>query len=98
MPEIKHYDNDELNHAFVYTNISDVHIAEDVTKDYITIYESTRREDLNDRIDLESIYIKRKHEKNRLTGQFLYLFYKVAENNKLLDSITLEPQEFEIRY
>ena len=32
MPEIKHYNNDELNHAFVYTNISDVHIAEDVYK------------------------------------------------------------------
>ncbi len=36
MPEIRHYDNDELNHAYVYTNISDVHIAEDIAKDYIT--------------------------------------------------------------
>ena len=95
MPEIKHYGNDELNHAFVYTNISDVHIAEDVTKDYITIYESARREDINNVIDLKSIYIKRKHEKNRLTRQFYDLFYKVAENHKLLDNIALEPQELE---
>ena len=93
MPEIKHYDNDELNHAFVYTNISDVYIAEDVTKDYVTIYESTRREDLNDIIDLKSIYIKRKHEKNRLTGQFYDIFHRVANNRELLDKISLKPQE-----
>ena len=44
MPEIKHYDHDELNHAYVYTNMEEVQIAEDVTKDYITIYDSTRRD------------------------------------------------------
>ena len=93
MPEIKHYDNDELNHAFVYTNISDIYIAEDVTKDYVTVYESTRREDLNDTIDLQSIYIKRKHERNRLTRQFSDIFHTVANNHKLLDKISLEPQE-----
>ena len=91
MPEIKHYDNDELNHAFIYTNISDIYIAEDVTKDYVTIYESTRREDLNDIIDLKSIYIKRQHEKNRLTRQFSDIFHRLANNRKLLDKISLKP-------
>ena len=95
MPEIKHYDNDELNHAFVYTNISDVHIAEDVTKDYITIYESVRREDLNDLINLKSIYIKRKHGKTRLTGEFNNIFYNIANETKLLDKIELKPQQIE---
>ena len=95
MPQIKHYENDELNHAFVYTNISDIHIAEDVTKDYITIYESVRKEDLIDTVDLQSIYFKRKHEKSRLTGKFTDFFYQAAENHKLLDNITSKPQELE---
>lgn len=43
MLEIRHYENDELNHAYVYTNIEEIQITEDVTKDYITIYESIRR-------------------------------------------------------
>ena len=97
MPEIQHYDNDELDNAYVYTNIEEVQIAEDIAKDYITIYESKRRDDLHDEIDLKSIYIKRKHEKTRLTKRFYDIFYKVAKDRKLLDNISLEPTELENR-
>lgn len=93
MPEVRHYDNDELNHAFVYTNISDIRIAEDVTRDYITVYESVRRASLYDVLDLKSIYIRRKHEKSRLTGQFYDIFLKTAKNYNLSDKIEREPQE-----
>ena len=89
MPEIKHYDKDELNHAYVYTNISDVHIAEDVTKDYLTIYESSRREELNDDVDLESIYIKRKHEKTRLNAAFRKIFATICDNQNLKKKILI---------
>ena len=95
MPEIRHYDNDELNHAYVYTNMEEVQIAEDVTKDYITIYDSTRRDKFYDEIDLKSIYIKRKHEKNRLTGKFYDIFYDVAYKSKLLNKITLDVQKIQ---
>lgn len=93
MPEIIHYQNDELNNAYVYTNISDIHIAEDVTKDYITIYESTRRNEIYDNVALKSIYIKRKHEKTRLTGKFSDIFYQIAKEYKLLNKISLDPPE-----
>lgn len=93
MPEIKHYQNDELNNAYVYTNISDIHIAEDIAKDYITIYESTRRNEIYDNVNLKSIYIKRKHEKTRLTGKFSDIFYEVAKKHALLNKISLDPPE-----
>lgn len=89
MPEIKHYDNDTLDHAYVYTNIGEVQIAEDVSRDYFTIYESKRSEDLNDDINLESIYIQRKHEKNRLNKEFYNIFSKVAKEYDLIKDISL---------
>jgi|APSaa5957512535_1039671.scaffolds.fasta_scaffold00674_40 type III restriction enzyme len=95
MPEIKHYDNDELNHAYVYTNIEEVQIAEDVTKDYITIYESVRRDDLNDDIDLKSIYIKRKHEKTRLNAEFRKIFSEVANKQRLVNKVSLDVSKLE---
>ena len=95
MPEIRHYDNDELNHAYVYTNIEEVQIAEDVTKDYITIYESIRRNDLNDAIDLKSIYIKRKHEKTRLNAEFRKIFSNVVNKQHIIDKISLNVPQLE---
>lgn len=95
MPEIKHYDNDKLNHAYVYTNIEEVQIAEDVTKDYITIYESTRINDLNDDIDLKSIYIKRKHEKTRLSAEFRKIFSNIANRQQFIDKISLNVLQLE---
>ncbi|MEM2159732.1 MAG: DEAD/DEAH box helicase family protein [Candidatus Nitrosotenuis sp.] len=97
MPEIKHYENEELNNAYVYTNIDDIHIAEDVTKDYITIYESARRDEIYANIDLKSVYIKRKHEKTRLTGKFTEIFLEVARKDLLSEKISLEPIELKNR-
>jgi type III restriction enzyme len=90
MPELKWYENSELNNAYVYTNISDIHIAEEIVKDYITIYESTRKNRIYDNVDLKSVYVKRKHEKTRLTGRFSDFFDSVAKERDLLNKISLE--------
>ena len=95
MPEIRHYDNDELNHAYVYTNLEEVQIAEDVTRDYITIYESIRREDLHDNIDLKSIYIKRKHGKTRLNAEFRKIFSNVVNSQHIIDKLSLNVPQLE---
>lgn len=91
MPELKWYENSDLNNAYVYTNISDIHIAEDIVRDYITIYESKRRDGIYDNVDLKSVYVKRKHEKTRLTGRFTDFFNDVAKEKNLLKKINLEP-------
>ena len=95
MPETKHYNNDELNHAYVYTNIEEVQIAEDVTKDYITIYHSARNNDLNDNVELKSIYIKRKHEKTRLNAEFRKIFSEVANKHHLVNKMSLKVPKLE---
>ena len=97
MPEIRHYDNDELNHAYVYTNIEEVQIAEDVTKDYITIYGSIRREDLNDDVDLKSIYLKRKHEKTRLNSKFREIFSAITNKQQFINKISLNVPQLKQR-
>ena len=89
MPEMKHYDGDGLNHAYVYTNIEEVQIAEDVAKDYITIYESLRRDDLVDDVDLKSVYLRRRHEKTRLNAEFYRIFPDIANKQHLANQIAL---------
>ena len=93
MPEIKHYDSENLDNAYVYTNIEKMKIVEDIVKDYITIYGSQRNNALYDQLDLASIYVKRKHEKTRLTGEFNRIFARVARDRKLMESVDLEPRD-----
>src|SRR5690606_31232374 len=37
-PTKGHYENDVLNMGYVYTNLSDIDIKEDVARSYVTIY------------------------------------------------------------
>ncbi|MEK6734324.1 MAG: DEAD/DEAH box helicase family protein, partial [Pseudomonadota bacterium] len=69
MPEFRHYEYNELNIGYVYTNLSDINITEELAKDYITIYEAKRREDLYHNIDLNSIYLIRQRERTRISGE-----------------------------
>ncbi|MEK6858355.1 MAG: DEAD/DEAH box helicase family protein [Nanoarchaeota archaeon] len=70
MPELKHYENDKLNRGYVYTNLSNIEIAEDIAKDYLTVYESKRNDVIYKNLQLNSIYLKRQREKTRLSGEF----------------------------
>ncbi len=95
MPEIRRYDNDELNHAYAYANIEEVQIAEDVAKDCITIYESLRRNGLDDPAGLKSTCMKRRHEKTRLNAGFRKIFSRVAHRQHLIGKISLEVTKLE---
>lgn len=91
MPEFKHYNNEILNKGYVFTNLTDVQIAEDIAKDYITIYESKRKNDIYKNIDLESVYFKRQRERTRLSGQFTRIFLDIAKKYKLSTKIDIKP-------
>ncbi len=41
-PDKGHYQNDTLNYGYVYTNLSDIEIKEDIARNYITVYTSKR--------------------------------------------------------
>lgn len=94
MPELKYYDGyPDLNKGFVYTNLPNITIAEDYAKDYVTIYESKRRNDIYRDLRLPSIYLKRQRERTRLSGEFVKIFSEVADSNHLRMRTRLVPSK-----
>ena len=92
MPELHHYDEDELNKGFVFTNLTDVQIVGDIAKDYITIHEAKRKEDYKE-IKLNSIHLKRQRERTRLSGEFSKIFLDVAKKDNLKEKLNKNPSE-----
>ena len=64
-PDKGHYKNEILNYGYIYTNLDNIEIQEDIAKSYITIYTSKRRAGYKP-INLTSYYSKRHREKTRL--------------------------------
>ena len=89
MPEHEHYKNTELNLGYVYTSLSNIGIAEDIAKEYITVFEGKRREDYKD-IDLTSYHSKRFREETRLSSDFVPIFFQAADELKLKERISLK--------
>jgi type III restriction enzyme len=89
MPEWHHYMNSELNLGYVYTSLSNIGIAEDIAKEYITIFEGKRRDDYKD-INLTSYHSKRFREETRLSSDFVPIFFNAADELKLKTKISLK--------
>ncbi|VVB58664.1 Type III restriction enzyme, res subunit [Candidatus Anstonella stagnisolia] len=92
MPELKHYENEMLNKGYVFTNLPKVEIAQDIAKEYITVYES-RRSSIYTNVDLPSIYLKRQRERTRLSGEFRRIFVNIAKRELIKPRINLKPKE-----
>ncbi len=93
MPELRYYNKGELNKGFVFTNLSNIEIAEDYAKDYITTSEAKRDNELYKEISLPSIFLKRQRERTRLSGKFITIFMNVAEETNLKRKITSTPSK-----
>lgn len=77
MPEAKHYDTDELNEAFVYTNLGEIRIAQDdESQKFFSIHPAHREQDYNP-IDLPSVYLSR-IDYGDITLSFRKLFFEEA--------------------
>lgn len=92
MPELHHYKNPDLNIGYVYTSLSDISIAEDIAKDYITVYESLRNEAVYKSIDLTSYHSKRFREETRLSPEFTKHFLDACHELDLEHKILLKPK------
>lgn len=90
MPEHHHYNTPELNVGYVYTSLSDIGIAEDIAKEYITVYEGKRRNDIYENLDLTSYHSKRFREETRLSSDFVPIFFKAAGELNLKSNVSLE--------
>ena len=96
MPEMKYYKEEELNKGFVFTNLPNIEITEHYAKDYVTISESKRDNSRYKNIELPSIYLKRQRERTRLSGKFIGIFMRVAEETNLKAKITTRPSKIVI--
>lgn len=95
MPELKHYDDDILNHAYVYSNIDTVKVAKEFSNDYFLLYTSTKRDDLDAKMRIDSVYVQRSHEKTRLTSEFTTLFKDIAQIRLPFNHINLNARPTE---
>ena len=94
-PDKGHYENEILNYGYVYTNLDNIEIQEDIAKDYITIYTSKRRFD--PKLSLLSCYPKRHREKTRLSPFFIEIFLKEAKKYGLKKSIDKKARKIDLQ-
>lgn len=94
-PEIGHYDNELLNNSYVYTNMADISINEDVSSGYITIHTSKRIKKYNP-INLSTVARQRLRERTRLNPTFTRFFIEAADNYELAKKIDLDKRDVNI--
>jgi len=96
-PDIGHYPIEILNHGFVYTNLANVEIKEDMARSYVTIYTSQRIKGYKE-IKLESAYRLRQREKTRLAPLFSTLFLEEAKRYNLEKKLEIKEQKIKTSF
>ena len=91
-----HYQTEDLNYGYVYTNLDNIEIQEDIAKNYITIYPSKRLPDYKS-IDLLSYYRKRYREKTRLSPLFIEIFLQEAKKYRLKTKIDIKAKKLDLK-
>lgn len=95
MPELKYYDNDELNTGFVFTSLEDLSIIEDMAGSYLTIQYASRKKEYKP-IQLRSVHPKRFREETRLSPQFIRDLLTAADELKLKSKINIKVKDTKI--
>ena len=93
-PDRGHYKDEILNHGYVYTNLSEIGINEDISSGYLTIYTSKRSKDYQ-QLKLLSVHSKRKREVTRLSPRFTEIFINEATAYQLAKKIKTSEQKVE---
>jgi type III restriction enzyme len=94
-PDKGHYKSESLNYGYVYTNLDNIEIQEDIAKDYITIYTSKRRFD--PKLNLLSCYPKRHREKTRLSPLFTEIFLEKAKEYGLKKNVDIKARKIDLK-
>jgi len=81
-PDKGHYKNEILNYGYVYTNLDNIEIQEDIAKSYITIYTSRRRAH---------------REKTRLSPFFVEVFLEKAKEYNLKKCINVKAKKIDLK-
>ena len=94
-PDKGHYKSEILNYGYVYTNLDNIEIKEDIAKDYITIYTSKRSFD--PKLNLLSCYPKRQREKTRLSPLFTEIFLAEAKVYSLKKNVDTKAKKIDLK-
>ena len=96
-PDIGHYDNELLDNGYVYTNLSNIIIRENIA-DYMRQHIARRiAEPKYLPFNLPSVHRLRQREKTRLTRRFTTLFMEEAKKYQLKDKISTKAQAVETK-
>jgi len=87
-PNIGHYQEEMLNHAYFYTNLDDIKLADDYSREYLSICRSVK----NTKTDLliESCHRLRRRDKTRLNTNFIQIFLDSANQYNLKSKLRLK--------
>ncbi|MEW6618059.1 MAG: DEAD/DEAH box helicase family protein [bacterium] len=94
-PDKGHYKSEILNYGYVYTNLDNIEIKEDIAKDYITIY--TSRRSFDPKLNLVSCYPKRHREKTRLSPLFTEIFLAEAREYGLKKNVDIKIRKIDLK-
>jgi len=96
-PDYGHYANGVLNYGYIFTNLDDIEIQEDIAKDYITIHTTRRRGDYSP-VGLPSCHSKRHRERTRLSPLFIKMFSQEADVYNLAKNIQKRPKGLSVKF
>lgn len=96
-PNLGHYKDEALNTSFVFTNISEISIDEEIGNDYVSI-STSRRENRYKNLNLLSFYNPRQREKTRLNPNFTRIFREVCKEFDLIKKIDLNANQVKVKY
>ena len=96
-PDYGHYTNEILNYGYIFTNLDDIEIQEDIARDYITIHTSRRRGDYSP-LAIPSCHSKRHREKTRLSSFFIKVFLQEADAYGLAKKIQKKSKGLSVNF
>lgn len=90
-PDRGYHDNEILNYSYVYTNLADIEIKDDIGRGYMVMHTSKRIAKYKN-IGLPSVHRERHREQTRLTPLFTRLFLDEAQTYELEKKIKTKNQ------
>jgi len=96
-PDYGHYTNEILNYGYIFTNLDDIAIQEDIARDYITIHTSRCRGDYSP-LGVPSCHSKRHREKTRLSSFFIKVFSQEADAYGLAKKIQRKSKGLSVNF